>query len=224
MIYYFTSCCDRTNIFGVPNNSTNPFVPWYGFTDTPGTTYGLVIGSYSGCVRYSGSSETMVTNPKILPLKNVEGNPPIFYSYSCNDCIKYAFPCSTPPVVVPPTIVGYQNECGIVTILPMGVVCESSPPSVWGYEDGEVSVSITGGTAPYTVTWLNNGNVSPALMGVGNGSYTATTVDFYGDYTATTVCFLNTEKICDFGVSIEEYFLVESLSNNPMSEHTFDLI
>jgi hypothetical protein len=219
MIYYFTSCCDRTKVFGVPNNSI-PFVPWNGFTDTVGTTYGLVIGSYSGCVTYSGSSETVITNPPI-PLKNVTSTPPIFISYSCEQC-EILFPCYTPPVVVPPIVIGYQNECGIVTILPMSVVCESSPPSVWGLEDGEVSVSISGGTAPYTVTWLNNGNVSPALEMVGNGSYTATTVDFYGDYTVTVVCDIDTPKICTFGASIEETFVEECLPT-VMSGYTFDI-
>jgi hypothetical protein len=219
MIYYFTSCCVGVEPFGVPNNS-NPFVPWYGFTDTVGTTYGLVIGSYSGCVTYSGSSETVITNPPI-PLKNISSTPPKFYSYSCKLCRTY-FPCYTPPVVIPPTIVGYQNECGIITILPMGVECKSSPPSVWGLEDGEVSVSITGGTAPYTVTWLNNGNVSPALEMVGNGSYTATTVDFYGDYTVTVVCDIDTPKICTFGASIEEIFVEECLPT-VMSGYTFDI-
>jgi len=225
MIYYFTSCCDETNVFGVPNNS-DPFVPWYGFTDTVGTIYGLVINSitapYSGCVTYSYSSETVITNPPI-PLKNVSSTPPRFISYiTCNNCTTYLFPCYTPPVVVPPTIVGYQNECGIITILPMSVVCESSPPSVWGLEDGEVSVSISGGTAPYTVTWLNNGNVSPALEMVGNGSYTATTVDFYGDYTVTVVCDIDTPKICTFGASIEETF-VEVCLPTVMSGYTFDI-
>lgn len=225
MIYYFTSCCDKTKVFGIPNNS-DPFVPWYGFTDTVGTTYGLVINSitapYSGCVTYSYSSETVITNPPI-PLKNVSSTRPIFISYNtCSDCTTYLFPCYTPPVVVPPTIVGYQNECGIITILPMSVVCESSPPSVWGLEDGEVSVSISGGTAPYTVTWLNNGNVSPALEMVGNGSYTATTVDFYGDYTVTVVCDIDTPKICTFGASIEETF-VEVCLPTVMSGYTFDI-
>jgi len=219
MIYYFTSCCDKTNVFGVPNNS-DPFVPWNGFTDTVGTSYGLVIGSYSGCVTYSGSSETVITNPPI-PLKNVSSTPPIFISYSCRQCI-ILFPCYTPPVVVTPTIIGYQNECGIITILPMVVECESSPPSVWGLKDGEVSVSISGGTAPYTVTWLNNGNVSPALEMVGNGSYTATTVDFYGDYTVTVVCDIDTPKICTFGASIVETFVDECLPT-VMSGYTFDL-
>jgi len=222
MIYYFTSCCDRTKVFGVPNNS-EPFVPWNGFTDTVGTVYGLIIiGSYSGCVTYTNSSETVITNPPI-PLKNVSSTPPIFYSYTtCDDCINYSIPCYTPPVVTPPTIVGYQNECGIVTILPMVVECKISNPTVFGLKDGEVSVSISGGTSPYTTTWLNNGNVSPALEMVGNGSYTATTVDFYGDYTATTVCILETQKICTFGASIEETFVNECLPT-VMSGYTYEI-
>jgi hypothetical protein len=221
MIYYFKSCCGGVAPFGVPNNS-DPFVPWYGFLDTVGTSYGLVIGSYSGCVIYSGSSETVITNPPI-PLKNVSSTPPIFSSYSCDFCMENIYPCFTPPIVEPPTIIGYKNECGIITILPMKVECEIFPPSEYGVNDGEVSVSITGGTAPYTVTWLNNGNVSPAIGGVGIGSYTATTVDFWGDYSATTVCKVSVEKNCSFGVSIVEYFLDECLPNDAMSGYTFDI-
>jgi len=213
--YYFTPCCGEQP-FGIINN-TKPLTLWLDFTDTVGSVYYLTVGSYSGCVTYSGTSTTQLPQlsfynltPKTLPYE------------TCTFCTTNVSPCSTPPVITPPAIVGYQNECGIVTILPMGVVCESSPPSVWGLEDGEVSVSITGGTAPYTVTWLNNGNVSPALQGVGNGSYTATTVDFYGDYTATTVCILDTLKICTFSASIEEYF-VEECYDNGMSGYTFDL-
>lgn len=131
------------------------------------------------------------------------------------------FPCYTPPPFVTPIITGYKNECGIITILPMVVECEVSNPSSFTSNDGEVSVSITGGTAPYTVTW-SNGNISPAIGGIGNGSYTATTVDYYGDYTATTVCTIFTDKDCTFSASIEEFF-VEECFDNGMSGYTFDI-
>ena len=87
---------------------------------------------------------------------------------------------------------------------------------------GSINISLSGGVEPYTVTWLNNGNVSPALEMVGNGSYTATTVDFYGDYTVTVVCDIDTPKICTFGASIEEYFVEECLPT-VMSGYTFDI-
>ena len=216
-IYYFNPCCGGLEPFGIPNNSF-PFVPWNGFTDTIGTQYGVIVGSYSGCVEYSGSSTTNLG----FEIKNYGPTPPIFYAYDCELCTQSIFPCYTPPVVVPPIIVGYKNECGIITILPMVVECEVSNPTTSDSKDGEVSVSITGGTAPYTVTWLNNGNISPALNNVGNGFYTATTVDFYGDYTATTVCELYTEKNCTFEVSISETYVDECLPT-AMSGYTFDL-
>lgn len=104
-------------------------------------------------------------------------------------------------------ITGYKNECGVITILPMVVECVVSNPTSFESTDGEVSVSITGGTAPYTVTWSYDNNViiSPAINGLGNGSYTATTVDYWGDYSSTTVCEIFTDKDCTFSASIEEF-------------------
>ena len=202
MIYYFTSCCEGVDPFGVSNDS-NPFVGWDGFTDIVGTQYGLVIGSFSGCVEFSGSSEYVI--PGNIRLKNISATPPIFYDYDCELCVDTYFPCSSGPVVNP-TVIGYQNECGVVTILPMEVQCDVLNPTSFDATDGNVSLIISGGTAPYEVTWLNyDDNVSLSLDGVGNGSYTATTVDYYGDYSVTTICEVLTEKVCSFEVSIEEF-------------------
>jgi len=216
-IYYFNPCCGGLEPFGIPNNS-KPFTTFPGFIDTVGTQYGLVIGSYSGCVTYSGSSTTNLG----FEIKNYGATLPTFSSYECDFCLEYIYPCDEPPVITTPTIIGYKNECGIITILPMGVVCKISNPTSYDAQDGEVSVSITGGTAPYTVTWLNNGNVSPALNGVGIGSYTATTVDYWGDYTATTVCYLDVEKNCSFNATIVEQDIDNCLPT-AMSGYTFDL-
>ena len=46
---------------------------------------------------------------------------------------------------------------------------------------------ITGGTAPYDITW-EGGQKTPYLFNLGGGDYTVTVVDFYGDFTATTTC------------------------------------
>ncbi len=104
----------------------------------------------------------------------------------------------------------------------MIVECEISQPTSSDSFDGEVSVSITGGTPPYTVTWLNNGNISPALGEIGNGSYTATTVDYWGDFTAVTVCNLFAEKNCSFNATIVEQDINDCLPT-AMSGYTFDL-
>lgn len=212
--YYFTPCCGDEP-FGIINNS-KPLTLWTNFNDTIGDVYGIIIGSYSGCVTYSGTSTTQ------LPDLTFYNTTPTFLPYeSCSFCTSNIFPCYTPPPFIPPIITGYKNECGVVTILPMIVECKVSNPSSFTSNDGEVSVSITGGTAPYTVTW-SNGAISPAISGLGNGSYTATTVDYYGDYTSTTICTIFTDKDCTFSASINEFF-VEECFDNGMSGYTFDI-
>jgi len=215
-IYYFTGCCGNVTSFGVTSGTTSS---WNDFDATPGNVYGVVIDSFSGCVTYSGS-----TLDEALPdLPIINGATPLFLLYTnCQFCTTNIFPCYTPPTPTPPpTIIGFKNECGIITILPMAIECTTSNPSSYEASDGEVSVSITGGTPPYTTTWTN-GPISPAFGGLGIGSYTATTVDYWGDYTATTVCKLTAEKNCAFSASIEEYF-VEECFDNGMSGYTFNL-
>jgi hypothetical protein len=216
-IYYFTPCCGNLSSFGVTSGTTSS---WNDFEVTPGNVYGIVIPpSFSGCVTYSGS-----TLDEVLPnIPIINGTNPLFLPYdNCQFCITNIFPCYTPPTPSPPSIInGYKNECGIITILPMVVECVTSNPSSYESSDGEISVKITGGTPPYITTWTD-GPISPAFGGLGIGSYTATTVDYWGDYTATTICTLTAEKNCEFSASIEEYF-VEECFDNGMSGYTFDL-
>jgi hypothetical protein len=211
-IYYFNPCCGG-NSFGIPND-TSPIIPWSNFTDTIGTQYSVIIRSYSGCVEYSGSSTTRLP---IVPIRN--GNP-IFSAYTCDYCTENIFPCYTPPIVPPKVIVGYSNECGVITILPMTVECNSTNPSSYTASDGEVSLLILGGTAPYEVTWLEYNEITPTLKGLKNGSYTATTVDAYGDYTVTTVCEIDTPQDCSFEVSIEEFILPPTPTPTPTQTPT----
>jgi len=219
--YYFTSCCG-SEPFGIINN-TNPIILWSNFYDTPGSNYfvtiGTGVGSFSGCVTYSGTTTTQLPDVNQLYTSS-----PSFYTYTnCVECTNI-FPCYTPPPVIPPVISGYKNECGVITILPMVVECVVSNPSSFDNSDGEVSLSITGGTPQYTTTWtwLDKSNISPALNSLGNGSYTATTVDYFGDYTATTVCYINTPKICTFESSIVEIYVDECIPTI-MSGYTYEI-
>ena len=200
--YYFTPCCGEQS-FGIINN-TKPLTLWPNFTDTVGTVYYVTVGSYSGCVTYSGTSTTQ------LPQLSFYNLTPNFFPYeTCSYCITYVSPCYKPKPVVTPVVLGSKNECGVITILPMNVECVVSKPTSFESTDGEVSVLITGGTAPYTITWYydNNISISPAIDGLGNGSYTATTVDYWGDYSSTTVCTIFTDKDCTFSASITEYLI-----------------
>jgi hypothetical protein len=191
--YYFTGCCGTVSPFGILSGST----AWTNFVDTVGTTYSVIVGPFSGCVTYSGSANS--TQGIFLYTQT-----PTFSASTCVDCIE-AFPCYTPTPTVTPVISAYQNECGIITILPMGVDCVPINPSSNTSSDGQISLLITGGTPPYNVTWLNNGQTTPLISGLKNDSYTAVTTDYYKDFTATTVCDIFTKKDCTFSGAVYSY-------------------
>jgi hypothetical protein len=105
-----------------------------------------------------------------------------------------------------------SNECIVFTVLPMGVSCQSTPPSSPTANDGTVQIFITGGTAPYDIEWtyeiitpssLIGGRIGdpspidenvlipppgPIWSGIPNGYYTATVSDFYGDFVVSVTC------------------------------------
>jgi hypothetical protein len=83
-----------------------------------------------------------------------------------------------------------KNDCEVFTLFDMGVQCYPiAIPTSQTSNDGILSVQVTGGTAPYSFYW-GDGQRNQTLVGVSQGSYEITVVDFYGDYTATTVCGL----------------------------------
>ena len=93
----------------------------------------------------------------------------------------------TQPIIVKPV-----NECAIITLFPMTVICNSINPSTPQSYDGSVSVLVSGGTPPYNITWEEGGS-GPTKSNIGVGDYHATIVDFYGDFTANTICSLTAE-------------------------------
>ena len=82
-----------------------------------------------------------------------------------------------------------QNQCNVITLLPLGVSCETTNPSSVDSADGSITLIITGGTAPYTgITWSNGVTGTTSLFNLKAGTYGATVVDYYGDFTASTIC------------------------------------
>jgi hypothetical protein len=104
---------------------------------------------------------------------------------------------STPSVTRTPTqtptnsqVFALQNNCDVFTLFDMGVTCfPISIPSSTSSLDGILSLKITGGTSPYSIYWAG-GQRTQTLVGIPQGNYQVTVVDYYGDYTATTVCSL----------------------------------
>ena len=72
----------------------------------------------------------------------------------------------------------------------MGVQCNIIQlPSTQNSNDGVLSLNVTGGTSPYSYYWTG-GQRSKTLVGIPEGSYQVTVVDYYGDYSSTTICSL----------------------------------
>jgi len=82
-----------------------------------------------------------------------------------------------------------RNECDVLTIFPMDVVCDVTNPSSSISYDGSASLIITGGTPPYNVVW-DIGSVTQSISNLDEGIYNATVTDFYGDFVIETSCVL----------------------------------
>jgi hypothetical protein len=183
MIYYFQTCCakfnESDNYFGVNDLTlTTPIL---------GNVYAITIPSFSGCA-------ILIQGP--IPSGSLiydAGNGSVVLYPNCSDCIENAYSCFPPPPPQPAITYIQSNECDVITLFPMTVECDVINPSSYGASDGRASISITGGTPPYTVTW-GDGSVSPAIMDLQVGSYPATIVDLYGDFTANTICVLSVAK------------------------------
>ena len=185
MTYFFQTCCTKTtnsdNYFGLSNYTDNELFD--------GEIYSVITSSFSGC-------GIVISN--VIPSTSViyDGSNAILTIYTdCDTCTgsTESVNCS-PPIPSPIPSYTYSNECNLITIFPMDVICDDINPSIHGASDGKASLIISGGTPPYTTTWSNggdnNGSVSTIIENLPANSYTATTTDFWADYTAITICTL----------------------------------
>ena len=79
----------------------------------------------------------------------------------------------TKPISIKPA-----NECEVLTLFPMVLICNNTNPSTLESCDGSISLMVSGGTPPYDINWEQGGY--------------GQTIDnlTYGDFTATTICSL----------------------------------
>lgn len=100
-------------------------------------------------------------------------------------------PTKTPTQTPEPTkVFTLANDCNVFTLFPLGIECVTlSELSSSNSYDGILSLKITGGTSPYSISW-SNGQKTKTIGGLSKGSYEAQVIDYYGDYTATTICSL----------------------------------
>jgi hypothetical protein len=110
--------------------------------------------------------------------------------------------CPKPPITIKP-----RNECDVLTIFPMEVICDTIHPTTYDSFDGVALLIVTGGTPPYTIQW-ENGSVAQLINGLNPGEYSAVVSDFYNDFVITSTCVLTGETptpIMCFSIATEAY-------------------
>lgn len=116
-----------------------------------------------------------------------EGN----YFRTC-DCTCFSQPDYTQPNYLP------TNECGIITIYPMGISCFPTSP-IKPNGKGSLTIKITGGTPPYIVRLINPngnrlGNLPPVnsnstnIPNLSPGTYFVEVRDQFGDFQQLINC------------------------------------
>ena len=190
-IFYFITCCNFPNnidnYFGIDYAPNQPLIN--------GVTYKIVRNSDEICGRYYDGAV-----PNGVPIY-ADVTDVINYGNNCKICLDEVS-CEKPKPIPLPKQPTPSNECNVITIFPMEIECVISNPTTPISSDGEMSVSITGGTPPYTIIW-SNGNIAPAIQNLSVGVYTATVIDYYGDFTATTTCRLTSQYDCIFSGTVE---------------------
>jgi hypothetical protein len=204
----FVSCCDSTDTITLLVNQTN-FVYPYGnsvvynnkcyYSDllTPG---GTIVGYYDypeylSCFQCSEVIQCSTPTPTPSYTPTLTPTPTRTPNFTPSSTLT---PTPTKTIGLTPTP-SYttttttraveQNQCNVITLLPLGVSCETTNPSSVDSADGSITLIITGGTAPYTgITWSNGVTGTTSLFNLKAGTYGATVVDYYGDFTASTIC------------------------------------
>jgi hypothetical protein len=171
--FYYTDCCGN-------------FQEGYGLEELVSLNYGL---PYAGITILNVSASTLCPTPTNTPTPTV--TPTITAS---NTPTPTHTQTSTPTPTVTPTpsraaTFVTKNDCDVITLFPLGVECEGINPTGPDTFDGRLFLRITGGTAPYNITW-EGGQKTPFLFNLGGGFYNVQVVDYYGDYTAFTNCEL----------------------------------
>ena len=207
----FTNCCDSTDILTfniIPSNFVYPFGNTVVYNDkcyslTNATSASTITASfefptYQNCtfcksvIPCPTPTPTPSVTATITPTRTV--TPSITPTRTATPT-----PTKTPGLTPTPTYTTttttraiVKNECNVITLFPLGVVCSvTNPVVVSGF--GTMSLFITGGTPPYNILWSNGVIDSTSVSGLTPGVYSAIVTDYswpnsVPDFTASTTC------------------------------------
>lgn len=171
-VYYIIPSTPTTYIWW--NSSSS----WWEFSETLGVAGGIYL-EYNGEYPYSSSV-------------NWSGDFPAGSYFRTCDCTCFTKPDYTQPNYLP------TNECGIITIYPMGISCFPTSP-IKPNGKGSLTIKITGGTPPYIVRLINPngnrlGNLPPInsnstnIPNLSPGTYFVEVRDQFGDFQQLINC------------------------------------
>ena len=203
----FVNCCASADTktfniipsnFGFPFGSTvvyNSTCYYYNSSGTPG----IGVATYQSpdfydCRSCSGEVPCPSPTPSISITPSITVTPSVTPSISPTPSFTPS-PSKTPGLTPSPSYTAttttrriLKNECEPITLFPLGVECDVVDPTTWGGGNGSVSLTITGGTAPYTIVWNTGVTGVSSLINLVHGTYSATVIDYWGDFTGTTEC------------------------------------
>ena len=181
--YYYTDCCGN-------------FIS--GFNDTGSDlevsfNYGLPRG---GVGKLNVPASTSCASPTPTPTQTVTPTNTVTPSITPTNT-QTPTPSITPSITPSNSpVTRIQNNCDVITLFDLGISCNViQQPSSNTSLDGILSVNVTGGTAPYTFSWVGTESHNQTLYGIPEGSYEVVVTDYSWpdgspDYTATTICTL----------------------------------
>ena len=97
-------------------------------------------------------------------------------------------------------IINDANDCqtnnGVVLNEPSGLAASMSGTTIscYGGSDGEITVSVSGGSPPYSYMWLPSGS-GPTISNLSAGSYTVLITDFNGCDTNQAMALINPQLL-----------------------------
>ena len=185
--YYYTDCCG--NFISGVNNTGNYFEVSINYDFPKGGVGLLFVPTTTSCPSPTPTptqtvTPTNTTTPTVTPTNTLTPTPSVTPSVT---------PSNTP-------VTRLQNSCDVVTLFELGVSCNViQSPTESNPLGGILSVNVTGGTSPYSFSWVGTNQRSQTLNGVPAGTYQVIVTDYawpdgqpngVSDYTATTICEL----------------------------------
>jgi uncharacterized protein (TIGR02145 family) len=185
--YYYTDCCG--NFISGFNNTGDGLQVSFNYNLPRGGVGKLNVPATISCPSPTPTPTQTVTpsntaTPTVTPTNTVTPTQSVTPSIT---------PSNTP-------VTRLQNSCDVITLFDLGVSCNViQSPTESNPLGGILSVNVTGGTSPYSFSWVGTNQRSQTLNGVPAGTYQVIVTDYawpdgqpdgVSDYTATTICEL----------------------------------